>query len=418
MLKIHVSEKELDILTIFALWQFEKDLEKFILDSLKSQEYSTLGIKCGIEIVRQTSTRVKISPSGYIEAETSKSLINKIKDYIKQHEELDVILPKHTIIIGLYIFERKENTSTNNVSYNPVEPRNTFDKLVLPNDVKREIDEALRIIENGDLIWRVWKWGEIDNIPKSVLNFYGPPGTGKTACAHAIANKLNKKIIEIKYSEIESKYLGDSTKNLKKAFQDAKDSDSVIFFDEADSFLGKRIQNVTHSVDQALNSLRSQMLIQLEEFSGIVIFATNLVTNFDPAFESRILKHIRIDLPNKEARAEIIKVMTKYLPKENITSEDYLSASEICEGLSGREIKNAIFEMLLRKVDAGSDYIFRADDIKESLSLKMASIKELKDEHIRQQKEKIRKSIKESSEQSKLEEEVREELSQKQENKK
>lgn len=413
MLKISVPEKELDILTIFALWQFEKELEKYIVDTLKNAEYSSFGIKYHIEVVKQKNSRVKIDPSGILEDKKSISLVKKITDYIRQYEELEVILPKHTLIIGLHVFEKKDNDDGGKMSYEPIEPRNSFDKLILPKAVKQEIEEALRIIENKDLIWGTWNWGEIDKVPRSVLNFYGPPGTGKTACAHAIAKKLNKRIIEIKYSEIESKYLGDSTKNLKKAFQDAKESDSVIFFDEADSFLGKRIQNVTHSVDQALNSLRSQMLIQLEEFSGIVIFATNLVTNFDPAFESRILKHIRIDLPNKEARAEIIKVMTKFLPKMDITSEDYLNASEICDGLSGREIKNAIFEMLLRKVDRGKTYVFTVDDIKETLNLKMAAIKELQDEHLRQQKEKIRKSIKESSQQSKLEAEVREELNQK-----
>ncbi|MGC8140941.1 AAA family ATPase, partial [Salmonella enterica] len=80
-------------------------------------------------------------------------------------------------------------------------------------------------------------------------------------------------------------------KNLQAAFDVAKNNDCVLFFDEADSFLGKRITNVVQGADQALNSLRSQMLILLEEFKGIVIFATNLVTNFDTAFESRILKH-------------------------------------------------------------------------------------------------------------------------------
>ena len=66
----------------------------------------------------------------------------------------------------------------------------------------------------------------------------------------------------------------------------------MLFFDEADSFLGKRIQNVSSSSDQAINSLRSQMLILLEDFEGVVVFATNLADNYDKAFESRICKHI------------------------------------------------------------------------------------------------------------------------------
>ena len=149
----------------------------------------------------------------------------------------------------------------------------------------------------------------MDSKPKSILNFYGPPGTGKTMCAHAISNMLNKPLLALNYSEIESKYVGDAAKNLKKAFDTARDKEAVMFFDEADSFLGKRIENVTQGSDQALNSLRSQMLILLEEHEGIVIFATNLVTNFDKAFESRILDHIKLELPNREARADIINKM-------------------------------------------------------------------------------------------------------------
>ena len=109
--------------------------------------------------------------------------------------------------------------------------------------------------------------------------------------------------------------MGDSAKNLMNAFNTAKEHNCVLFFDEADSFLGKRIQNVTQGADQALNSLRSQMLILLEEFEGVVIFATNLVSNFDQAFESRILKHIKFALPNEEARAVIInKMIPEHLP--------------------------------------------------------------------------------------------------------
>lgn len=165
----------------------------------------------------------------------------------------------------------------------------------------------MKLIECKNLIYQQWGYGEIEPVAKSVINMHGPAGTGKTMCAHAIAKKLGKKLLALNYSEIESKFLGDSAKNLKHAFETADKTDSVMFFDEADSFLGKRVENIGNSTDQALNSLRSQMLILLEEHNGVVLFATNLVSNFDPAFNSRIQKHIKFELPNKEARIEIIK---------------------------------------------------------------------------------------------------------------
>lgn len=84
-----------------------------------------------------------------------------------------------------------------------------------------------------------------------------------------------------------------------------------MFFDEADSFLGKRIEDVSHSADQALNSLRSTMLIQLEIFEGVVIFASNLRENYDKAFKSRFLYEIEFDLPDLDCRKQIIKNYSK-----------------------------------------------------------------------------------------------------------
>ena len=94
------------------------------------------------------------------------------------------------------------------------------------------------------------------------------------------------------------------------------------------------------------------MLILLEEFSGVVLFATNLVTNFDKAFESRILKHIKFELPNEEARTRIIsKMLPKQLPfSSNYSFEDLQLISKEAEGFSGREIKSAILERCFPKL--------------------------------------------------------------------
>ena len=215
---------------------------------------------------------------------------------------------------------------------------------------------------------------------------------------------LDKPLLALNYSEIESKYVGDAAKNLKKAFDTATELGAVMFFDEADSFLGKRIENVSHGSDQALNSLRSQMLILLEEFEGVVLFATNLVTNFDKAFESRILDHIKLELPNKEARAAIIdKMLPSKMPLDHrFTQEELLEASDLIDGFAGREIKNAILTMLLDKASLGLDNpVFTFDDLKNALAKKKEQIEKLKAEDKERRKEKIAKRL-----QDKFEEEA------------
>ncbi|MFC2399012.1 MAG: ATP-binding protein [Capnocytophaga gingivalis] len=286
-------------------------------------------------------------------------ILRDYKDFIKE-------LP------NVYIFKNKEkmeeqkaNTATNNgkqeeMVFIPQVPKFSLERVILPPSVKEDILLSLTLIENQKRIYEDWGFEEVDAKPKLILNFYGPPGTGKTMVSHAVAKMLNKNILAVNYAEIESKYVGDAPKNLFKAFNTAKESDAVLFFDEADSFLGKRIQNVSSSSDQAINSLRSQMLILLEDFEGVVVFATNLADNYDKAFESRILKHIHFDLPTLENREAIISItIPSKVPfsKEVNREELCKKLAEISEGFSGREIKNAVLESLTSAVQQSTETI-------------------------------------------------------------
>lgn len=228
-------------------------------------------------------------------------------------------------------------------------PKYKLNDLILPIEKGETIRYAASLLSNIPLVYDAWHFSKIDPHPRAVINFYGKPGTGKTMCAHAIADYLGKDLLALNYAEIESKYIGDAPKKLESAFAYARQHDTVMFFDEADSFLGKRIEDVSHSADQALNSLRSTMLIQLEIFEGVVIFASNLRENYDKAFKSRFLYEIEFELPDLECRTKMIEAYAqKILPISNAkySDEQIRLLANNSDGLSGREIKTVVLEAL------------------------------------------------------------------------
>jgi AAA+ superfamily predicted ATPase len=254
--------------------------------------------------------------------------------------------------------EEKEDAEKRVQSFVPVQPKYSLDKVIMSKEMRMQIEDALSILRNRKKIYEEWGFSEVDPQPKAILSFWGPPGTGKTMCAQALAHEMGVKVLSVNYSEIESKYMGESPKNLDAAFKSAKENNALLFFDEADSFLGKRITNVQQSSDQAINSLRSEMLKRLEEFEGIVIFATNLVKNFDQAFQTRILKHIKFDLPNQEARTEIYKTLIpSKCPLDGFTDETYDFLSQHSDGFSGRDIRNTVLDTLSNAAKENKDLI-------------------------------------------------------------
>ena len=231
-------------------------------------------------------------------------------------------------------------------------PRYKMGQIELDKKTRKSIEETILLVRKQGLIYDEWGFKEVDGIAKTIINFHGKPGTGKTMSAHIIADALDKKIINSNYADIESKYVGDAPKNLVAAFDLAQKHDAVLFFDEADSFLGKRISNVTQGSEQAMNALRSELLKLLEERPVIVIFATNLLDNYDKAFHSRILQSVEFKLPNKKQRIAIIK---KHIPAKlyekgakELDEYELEKLSEIADGFSGREIKNSVLNGLIK----------------------------------------------------------------------
>jgi SpoVK/Ycf46/Vps4 family AAA+-type ATPase len=266
-----------------------------------------------------------------VESLISKKDIDVISILIKEGE-LDNLQPNQTKAKESMPIEiRAEN-------YQSRQPIFRFDKLILPERVRDNILISISLIEKEKHIFDIWGLREIEPFPRTVLNFYGPPGTGKTFAAHAIAHKLGKNILVATYADIESMYHGVGPQNLEAIFYAAERDKAVLFIDEADSLLSKRLKNVTQGSEQAINSMRSQLLLCLEKFKGISIFSTNLVENYDKAFETRV-KHILFPHPDESCRRDLWKIhLPEKLPLVDICLDSLAKVDDIC----GRDIKNAV----------------------------------------------------------------------------
>ncbi len=391
---------EINSVQLEYLEKFEKEFKSYLPTLRKN--YPTLGVTAVWTVMGRKDKAFSLTSNADLEIKDSLEVQNIVKDYVSRNFKFES--DNLTVALDIVYQKVESNSQQEEASsqsqgesttvFIPQTPRYTFDQIILPDTTRQAIYNSLNSIQHRNLVYDTWGFSEVDPKPKSILNFFGLPGTGKTMSAHAIADRLGKKILCVNYADIESKFMGESPKNLMKAFETAKLMDSVLFFDEADSFLGKRIHNVTQGSEQSVNSLRSQMLILLEEFEGVVIFATNLVTNYDPAFESRILAHIRFDLPDREARATIInKMLPSKLPLEHrFTHDELLEASDLIEGFSGREIKGAILSMLLDKA-GDENVLFSLDDLKSSLQKKKNEVDNLKAEEQNLRKAKIANAI-------------------------
>ena len=212
-----------------------------------------------------------------------------------------------------------------------------WEDLILSNNTAEEVQIVNTWIESKaeiDLNFSLQK--KINKGYKCL--FYGPPGTGKTLTTSLIGKKNNKDIYRIDLSEVVSKYIGETEKNLAKIFDTAENRDWILFFDEAESLFSKRT-GVQDSKDKYANQQTAYMLQRIENYNGLIILATNLKPNIDLAFSRRIQSVINFPIPNALEREKLwIKAI------ENLASLPAKFIREISSSyeISGGVIKNVI----------------------------------------------------------------------------
>ncbi len=187
------------------------------------------------------------------------------------------------------------------------------------DSIKNTLNEVVTSVRTSAVI--LDKWGLKKTYPygRSVsLLISGPPGTGKTMTANAIAGELSLGLYQVNLSNIIDKFIGETEKNLEKVFSYAEKSNTVLFFDEADSLFGTRSE-VHDSKDRYANTEISYLLQRIEAYEGIVIMATNIKGNIDPAFMRRIRYVVHFENPDEEMRKEIwMSLFTGEVPHEEI----------------------------------------------------------------------------------------------------
>lgn len=225
-----------------------------------------------------------------------------------------------------------------------VTPERTFADVILPPETRRALDEALAQVRNHSLIFGRWGLGERHASGLGLaFNFAGPPGTGKTICAEAIAHSLGMKLLVVDYAEVESMWMGETPKNVVGAFRAAAEQKAVLFFDEADAIATRRSGGGGLPQEREGNLTVNVLLRELEAFNGVVIFATNLAANFDPAFERRIRTHVRFEMPGVEERERIWQVQIHPRKTPIASDVDFRILAE-CFPMSGGDIKNAVLK--------------------------------------------------------------------------
>ncbi|AFY54257.1 AAA+ family ATPase [Rivularia sp. PCC 7116] len=183
-----------------------------------------------------------------------------------------------------------------------IEPKYSWNDIVLPQNQLTQLQDICKEAEYQNLVHQQWGFAEKLSLGKGLnVLFSGTPGTGKTMAAEVIAAHLQLDLYKIDLSQIVSKYIGDTEKNLNRIFTAAANSNAILLFDEADALFGKRSE-VQDARDRYANIEVGYLLQKMEEYEGIAILTTNARSNMDEAFERRLRFIIEFQLPDTNHR--------------------------------------------------------------------------------------------------------------------
>lgn len=280
----------------------------------------------------------------------------KIDANVENEDEIKWHHMKTTAINELirYVKESEEKVKENQKKWPMI------DDVIMPEETKREVTQMMRFIRKRE------KYEAIGaRIPKNIL-LYGKPGTGKSMIAKAISNECNVHFMYRAGSEFARRYVGDSPKEIKKMFKEAREkAPTILFIDEIDA-LGKKRSEDTNGEDvKAL----TQLLTELDGFDTtddvFLIGATNTLDLLDPALlrSGRFDKKVKILTPNGENRKEMFELyIGKVKHEDDIDCELYATRTMGC---TGADISTIVNNAAISAVDDDRDKVSNEDILRE-----------------------------------------------------
>ena len=231
-----------------------------------------------------------------------------------------------------------------------IEPVANWEDLVLPAAQKKILKEIESHVRKRDIVYENWGFADRSSRGLGITAlFTGSSGTGKTMAAEVLAKKLKLDLYRIDLSQIVSKYIGETEKNLRRIFDAAEEGGAILLFDEADALFGKRSE-VRDSHDRYANIEVSYLLQRMEAYRGLAILTTNMKNAIDPAFLRRIRFFVQFPFPDAEQRTEIWK---RVFPEK--TPTDGLDLKKLARlNIAGGNIYNIALSAAFLAAEAGS----------------------------------------------------------------
>jgi len=200
-----------------------------------------------------------------------------------------------------------------------IRPGAGWDDIVLPSDQMRLLRDIAAHVRQRARVYEQWGFGKRGERGLGISAvFAGASGTGKTMAAEVIAGELNLDLYRVDLSQVVSKYIGETEKNLRRIFDAAEEGGAVLLFDEADALFGKRSE-VKDSHDRYANLEVSYLLQRMECYRGLAILTTNMRSALDTAFLRRLRFIVEFPFPGVAERAEIWRrIFPREMPRDGV----------------------------------------------------------------------------------------------------
>ena len=220
-----------------------------------------------------------------------------------------------------------------------VDALHAWDELVLSDADLDRLRELIGRKRYASVVYDRWGLAKRIRYGKGMIALCsGPPGTGKTMIAGVIANELGMDLYRVDLSQVMSKWLGETEKQVARIFEIAERTQAVLLFDEADALFAKRTESDSGN-DRHANLTVNYLLQRLETYPGVAMLTTNKEAALDEALQRRLSLHLRLELPEPPERARLWRsFLTPDLPGAAAIDIDWLAHRY---ELAGGSIKNA-----------------------------------------------------------------------------